>query len=229
MDLLPPQLRFTRVPTTRLTCIALSFSFSFFLSFLFLASSFSAMVKLSLPTWDRDKSQFQAGTSFTPSFAGRFKSSDSSTASVLRRFKSPDQPTSPQSSSQPLMILRLSSPSFLDSVVHDGSSENPLYVIETVSNITKVRRSDSKGFVNVSRVRWPADIHKSSFRKNKDLAGVEVVFGKGHWKPADEFLGYSYGSLLRRVLPCSTTIQLMRLSHTILALANSTSLTIEIA
>ncbi|KAI9448940.1 hypothetical protein BJY52DRAFT_294368 [Lactarius psammicola] len=27
------------------------------------------------------------------------------------------------------------------------------------------------------------------------LAGVEVVFGKGRWKPADEFLGYSYGPL----------------------------------
>ncbi|KAI9448944.1 hypothetical protein BJY52DRAFT_1216115, partial [Lactarius psammicola] len=76
-----------------------------------------------------------------------------------------------------------------------GSSENPLYVIDTDDNITKVRRSDPKGFVNVSRVRWPTDFQKSSFRKNKDLAGVEVVFGKGHWKPADEFLGYSYGSL----------------------------------
>ena len=95
------------------------------------------------------------------------------------------------------MTLRLSSPSFLDSVVHDGSSENPLYVIDTDNNITKVRRSDPKGFVNVSRVRWPTDFHKSSFRKNKGLTGVEVVFGKGHWKPADEFLGYSYGTLSR--------------------------------
>ncbi|KAF8269276.1 hypothetical protein EI94DRAFT_1725698 [Lactarius quietus] len=91
------------------------------------------------------------------------------------------------------MTLRLSSPSFLDSVVHDGSSENPLYVIDTDDNVTKVRRSDPKGFVNVSRVRWPTDFQKSSFRKNKGLTGVEVVFGKGHWKPADEFLGY--GSL----------------------------------
>ncbi|KAI9429999.1 hypothetical protein H4582DRAFT_2087819 [Lactarius indigo] len=155
------------------------------------------MVKLSLPTWDRDKSQFQAGTSFTPSLAGRLKSSASasSTSSVLRRLKSPDPAASSQSSTSPLMTLRLSSPSFLDSVVHDGSSENPLYVIDTDDNITKVRRSDPKGFVNVSRVRWPTNFQKSSFRKNKDLTGVEVVFGKGHWKPADEFLGYSYGSL----------------------------------
>lgn len=159
------------------------------------------MVKLSLPTWDRDKSQMQAGTSFTPSFAGWLKSSGSSTPSVLRRIKSPDPTTSPQSSTDPLMTLRLSSPSFLDSVVHDGSSENPLYVIDTDDNVTKVRRSDPKGFINVSRVRWPTDFHKSSLRKSKDLTGVEVVFGKGHWKPANEFLGYSYGSLSRRVLP----------------------------
>jgi len=200
----------------------------FFLPFV-LDLSFFAMVKLSLPTWDRDKSQFQAGTSFTPSFAGRLKSSASSTPSVLRRFKSPDPVTSSQPSTNPLMILRLSSPSFLDSVVHDGSSENPLYVIDTDDNITKVRRSDPKGFVNVSRVRWPTDFQKSSFRKNKDLTGVEVVFGRGHWKPADEFLGYSYGSLSRRVLPCSAIIQPIRLPRTILAIASSTSPIIGIA
>jgi hypothetical protein len=159
------------------------------------------MVKLSLPTWDRDRPQFQAGTSFTPSFSGWLMSSASSTPSVLRRFKAPDPATSSQPSPNPLMTLRLSSPSFLDSVVHDGSSENPLYVIDTDDNITKVRRSDPKGFVNVSRVRWPTDSQKSSFRKSKDLTGVEVVFGKGQWKPVHEFLGHSYGSLSRRVLP----------------------------
>jgi hypothetical protein len=159
-----------------------------------------AMVKLSLPTWDRDKSQFQAGTSFTPSFAGRLKpSSTPTTTSLLRRFKSTDSAVPSQPASHPLMTLRLSSPSFLDSFVHDGSSDNPLYVIDTDSNVTKVRRSDQKGFVNVSRVRWPADRQKpSSMRKTKDLTGVEVVFGKGSWKPANEFLG---SSLSKSVLP----------------------------
>jgi hypothetical protein len=155
------------------------------------------MVKLSLPSWDRDKSQIQAGTSFTPTLTGRFKSSVASTPSVLRRLKSPDSTTTIQPDSHPLMTLRLSSPSFLDSVVHDGSSDNPLYVIETDRNVTKIRRSDPKGFVNVSRVRWAEDPPKSMSRKNKDLTGVEVVFGKGHWKPADDFLGYSYSSLSR--------------------------------
>lgn len=161
------------------------------------------MVKLSLPTWDRDKSQYEAGTSFTPSFAGRLRPSVSSKSSVLRRFKSADSTAPEQPESHPLMTLRLSSPSFLDSVVHDGSSDNPLYVIDTDDNVTKVRRSDPKGFINVSRVRWPAGIQKLSSRKIKDLAGVEVAFGKGTWKPANEFLGTSYGSFSRFVFPRS--------------------------
>jgi hypothetical protein len=150
------------------------------------------MVKLSLPTWDRDKSQSQAGTSFTPSFAGRLKPPPSSTSSILRRLKSADSAVPSPPASHPLMTLRLSSPSFLDSSVNDGSSDNPLYVIDTADNVTKVRRSDQKGFVSVSRVRWPADRQKSAARKNKDLTGVEVVFGKGSWKPANEFLGNSF-------------------------------------
>lgn len=161
------------------------------------------MVKLSLPSWDKDKSQFQAGTSFAPNLAGRFKSSASSTTpSVLRRLKSPDSATSTQSTHHPLMTLRLSSPSFLDSVVHDGSSDNPLYVIDTGDNVTKVRRSDPKGFIKVCSVRWPTEPIRSMARKSKDLMGVEVAFGKGTWKSADDFLGYSYSSLSRLVPPC---------------------------
>ena len=162
------------------------------------------MVKLSLPSWDKDKSQFQAGTSFAPTLAGRFKSSASSTTpSVLRRLKSPDNATSTQSA-HPLMTLRLSSPSFLDSVVHDGSSDNPLYVIDTDDNVTKIRRSDLKGFIKVCSVRWPTDPVRFMSRKSKDLIGVEVAFGKGTWKSADDFLGYSYSSLSRLVPPCCT-------------------------
>jgi hypothetical protein len=155
------------------------------------------MVKLSLPSWDRDKSQLQAGTSFAPTLAGRFKSSASSTTpTALRRLKLPDTAAT-QPTHHPLMTLRLSSPSFLDSVVHDGSSDNPLYVIDTDDNVSKVRRSDPRGFVKVCSVRWPMDPIKSMSRKNKDLVGVEVAFGKGAWKPADDFLGYSYSSLSR--------------------------------
>jgi hypothetical protein len=168
------------------------------------------MVKLSLLFWDKDKSQFQAGTSFAPNLAGRFKSSASSTTpTVLRRLKSPDIAPSTQPAHLPLMTLRLSSPSFLDSVVHDGSSDNPLYVIDTDDNVTKVRRSDPKGFVKVCGVRWPTEPVRSVPRKNKDLIGVEVAFGRSTWKSANDFLGYSYSSLSRFVPPyCIVAIPL---------------------
>ncbi|KAI9508626.1 hypothetical protein F5148DRAFT_1194849 [Russula earlei] len=153
------------------------------------------MVHLSLLSRDKNTSQFQAGSSFTPTFSGRFKSPLSLPPSVLRRFKSIHSAPQSQPVDHPLMTLRLSSPSFLDSVVHDGSSDNPLYVIDTDHNVTKIRRSDPKGFVNVSCVRWPRHALNSTSRNDKDLTGVEVMFGKGQWKPADDFLGYSYSSL----------------------------------
>ncbi|KAI9448732.1 hypothetical protein BJY52DRAFT_1193233 [Lactarius psammicola] len=76
-----------------------------------------------------------------------------------------------------------------------GSTEN-LYVVDTDDNIAKVRRSDPKGLVNVSHVRWLTDFQKLTFCNNKGLTGFEVVFGKGRWKLTDEFLGYSYDSYL---------------------------------
>ena len=43
---------------------------------------------------------------------------------------------------KPLLTLKLSSPSFLDSKVNDGLSDNPLYTIETANTCTIVSRSD---------------------------------------------------------------------------------------
>ena len=140
-----------------------------------------------------------------------------------------DPANSSQSPSHSLMPLPLSSLSFLDSVIHDGSSESPLYAIDAEDNITKVHTSDSKGFVNVSRVHWPTDFQISSFRKNRGLTTFEVVFGKDHWKHADELPSYSCDSLPRRVSPFFTAVQPIRLTRTILAIANSTSPITDIA
>ena len=187
------------------------------------------MVNLSLPLWDKNRSQVQAGSSFTPTLAGRFKSPLSITPAVLRRFKPTDSTTHSQPVDHPLMTLRLSSPSFLDSVVHDGSSDNPLYVIDTDHNVTKIRRSDPKGFVNVSCVRWPTHPLNSMSHKAKDLTGVEVVFGKGHWKPADDFLGYSYSSLSRLVCLLIVLLSFPTVLVCMTATANFTSPTINTA
>ena len=115
---------------------------SVFLVILF-SSSFShphsfPMVKLSLLPWDKDKSQLQAGTSFTPTLTGHVRTSVPS-MSVFRHLKSQDSAASQTQAPNyhPLMVLCLSSSSFLDSVIHGGSSDNPLYVIHTVDNIAQ--------------------------------------------------------------------------------------------
>ncbi|KAI0044794.1 hypothetical protein FA95DRAFT_217044 [Auriscalpium vulgare] len=152
------------------------------------------MVKLSVP-WDKDKDKdkvTQAGTSFTPSFNARTKNTASSSVfPSFRRFTSDPSSTT---ALPPLLTLKLSSPSFLETVVHDGISDNPLYVIDTDDNTTKIRRSDAKGFVNVARVRWRRDA-RSSRKQTKDLTGIQIAFGKGTWRPADELLANSYGTI----------------------------------
>lgn len=186
-----------------------------------------------------DKSN-QAGTSFTPSLDGATSTvtnsrpktapatnnnSHHSTFPSLLRFTSE---TSAAPEPEPLITLKLSSPSFLESVVHDDLSANPLYVIETQDNTTKIRRTDTKGLINVSRVRWKENAKSS--RRSRELVGIQVAFGKGPWKPAEEFLGYSYGSLLRFVSSVNLPVRFRSLTaNTLPAIASSTSPTIPTA
>ncbi|TFY79679.1 hypothetical protein EWM64_g4329 [Hericium alpestre] len=158
------------------------------------------MVKLSIPGWDKDKDRvYAAGDSFTPDFSGRpsrprtAPPTPSTSLAPLFRLNS-DANNRPEAS--PFITLKLSSPSFLDSVVHDDLSDNPLYAIETVDNITKIRRSDAKGFITTSRVRWTASSRPSSaMRRSREFDDPCISFGNGSWKPVDEFLTFSYGTL----------------------------------
>ncbi len=111
------------------------------------------MVKLSLLLWDKDESQLQAGTSFTPTLTGHIRTSVPS-MSIFHHLKLQDSAASQMQAPNyhPLIVLCLSSLSFLDSVIHGGSSDNPLYVIHTVDNMAKVHRSNPKGFINISYV-----------------------------------------------------------------------------
>ncbi len=111
------------------------------------------MVKLSLLLWDKDESQLQAGTSFTPTLTGHIRTSVPS-MSIFHHLKLQDSAASQMQAPNyhPLIVLCLSSLSFLDSVIHGGSSDNPLYVIHTVDNMAKVHRSNPKGFINISCV-----------------------------------------------------------------------------
>ena len=149
-------------------------------------------MRIGLP-WDKDKSP-PPGASFFESDA-RPRTAPSLVHSALRKLSQDNSPgPSAPGAPTPLLVLKLSTISFLDSVVHDGVSDNPLYVIETEENNTRIRRSDNKGFINVARVRWREEPNYFS-RGKKDLSGIMLAFGKGQWKPADDFLGYSYSSI----------------------------------
>ncbi|OAX36568.1 hypothetical protein K503DRAFT_669028, partial [Rhizopogon vinicolor AM-OR11-026] len=58
----------------------------------------------------------------------------------------------------PLLVLKLSSTSFLDSVATDLAAETPLYSVETVGSSTTIWRSDPWDAVKIADISWPKDI-----------------------------------------------------------------------
>lgn len=80
---------------------------------------------------------------------------------------------------KPLLTLKLSSPSFLDSKVHDGLSDNPLYVIETANTCTVVSRNDPwEGSTKTADIIWPKRIPVKSKGK-QNMQGVQVQMHGG--------------------------------------------------
>ncbi|KAG1751468.1 uncharacterized protein EDB91DRAFT_609434 [Suillus paluster] len=93
---------------------------------------------------------------------------------------------------RPLLVLKLSSPSFLDSVATDVVAETPLYSVETVGSSTTVWRSDPWGTsVTIADIRWPKDIPLKG--KGRDTHGSLIQMGDPRWKDTDSYL--KYGSL----------------------------------
>jgi len=88
----------------------------------------------------------------------------------------------------PLLTLKLSSPSFLDSKVHDGLSDNPLYKIETSSTSTSVLRYDPwEGHTKVADIRWPERMPIKGKGK-ENLQGVTVEMSGSRTKAVEQFL-----------------------------------------
>ena len=89
----------------------------------------------------------------------------------------------------PLLTLKLSSSSFLDSKVHDGLSDNPLYTIETGSTSTSVLRYDPwEGHTKVADIRWPERMPIKGKGK-ESLQGVTVEMNGSHTtKAVEQFL-----------------------------------------
>ncbi|CCL98698.1 uncharacterized protein FIBRA_00702 [Fibroporia radiculosa] len=96
--------------------------------------------------------------------------------------------SSPRAStnSSPILVLKLSGPSFLDTVIRDTVSKEPLYIIETVQDLTNIYRLDSRlcEAGKAAAVRWPP----STTTSGKGKSGKSIQLGSGSWREAEDFL-----------------------------------------
>jgi len=108
----------------------------------------------------------------------------------LRRFDIREDISPRQQQKNPLLTLKLSAPSFLDSTVNDGLSDNPLYSIQTGCSRTAVVRYDPwEGHTEIAEIRWPQRMPIKG--KGKDaLQGVIVQMNGSRSKAAQHFLKY---------------------------------------
>ena len=89
----------------------------------------------------------------------------------------------------PLLTLTLSSPSFLDSVVNDDFTEEPLYAIKTVGSSTIVQRADHHGEGNAKTttadIKWP----KAAPANGKGASdGILIQLRGARWKGGETLL-----------------------------------------
>ncbi|EKM54649.1 uncharacterized protein PHACADRAFT_258641 [Phanerochaete carnosa HHB-10118-sp] len=93
---------------------------------------------------------------------------------------------SSSSSSNTLLHLKFSGPSFLDVVAKDRENKEPMYIIETVRDITTVYRLDhrTKEAIPASSVQWPQTIVKGK------TSGRTVQIGNGRWRDTEDFLKF---------------------------------------
>ncbi|KAI0339874.1 hypothetical protein BDW22DRAFT_1431357 [Trametopsis cervina] len=86
----------------------------------------------------------------------------------------------------PIVSLKLSGPSFLDVVVKDGVTKEPLYIMETVRSSTFLYRLDGRTHeaLKAATVQWPQRVSKS---RN---SGRTVQMHNGRWHDTEEFLKF---------------------------------------
>ncbi|KAJ7217730.1 hypothetical protein GGX14DRAFT_597624 [Mycena pura] len=104
----------------------------------------------------------------------------------LRRGSGPadDMPTHHKAA---LVTLKLSSQSFLDSVIKDDASRNPLYVIRTTGTSTNILRADPwDSLTKTAEIKWPKVVPTKG--KTRETLGVLVQMNSGRWQPAETVL-----------------------------------------
>lgn len=107
----------------------------------------------------------------------------------LRKWDNRDEAPSSKQQKKPLLTLKLSSSSFLETTVNDGLSTEPLYTLKTTSMGTSVTRYDPwEGPTTTADIQWPSQLPvKSKGREN--FYGVTVRMN-GNTRPVEHFLKY---------------------------------------
>lgn len=86
---------------------------------------------------------------------------------------------------RPLVILKLSASSFLDTVIRDDKSKDPLYILETTGENTAIYRLDHPRDepIKAATVQWPVQPVRV-----KGKSGRSIQFGGGSWRESEELL-----------------------------------------
>ncbi|KAI0745877.1 hypothetical protein C8Q76DRAFT_808294 [Earliella scabrosa] len=100
---------------------------------------------------------------------------------VMRSSRPRDQAPKPK----PLLVLKLSSSSFLDTVIRDDKSKDPIYILETANDLTPIYRLDHPRDepIKAATIQWP--VHPV---RTKGKSGRSVQFGAGSWRDAEDIL-----------------------------------------
>lgn len=86
---------------------------------------------------------------------------------------------------KPLLVLKLSGSSYLDTIVRDDKTKDPVYILETVRELTNIYRLDHPRDepVKAATVQWP--LHPV---RVKGKSGRMIQFGNGSWREAEDLL-----------------------------------------
>ena len=86
---------------------------------------------------------------------------------------------------RPLLVLKLSGSSFLDTVIRDDKSKDPIYILETAGENTHIYRLDHPRDepIRAATVQWP--VHPV---RVKGKSGRSIQFGNGSWREAEDIL-----------------------------------------
>jgi len=104
----------------------------------------------------------------------------------LRRRDDPNEP--PVHTKSPLLTLKLSSRSFLDSTIGDGTLRGPLYDIKTDGASTTVLLNDHRRFsVKVATIHWPRVLPTKTAGKDY-TDGVQIQFRGTHFLGGETLL-----------------------------------------